>query len=209
MKNKFINKMLIITIVLVLSVSGCTRNERIKPEVRKINSMEDYVSITKKQKKFDEITGIDEIAVVVEGIEVTKREIETQKLNLKNETVKGAVDLLIWQKSAEAEANKLNISPPQEKLDLYLEQLQASLDKTSPNYELTFKMLEIAGLSEEEYIEKSMEAIYPIYQREALWEYVSRSEGLTDYDKYFDELMKNATVEFKDKEINRQYLSKE
>ena len=209
-KMKRICKFGIVVYILILSLTGCSEQERIKPEKEKISNLDEWHSIYEQTEKLDEMYGIDEIVMYVEDLPVTRREIETERLYLKDKSIKGAVDLLIWEYAAKAEAERLKIYPPQEKINAYFEQTKQSIEDKVPGTETIYIAMDVMQLSIDEYLEKSEEVIYNLYQREALWKYISDEDSLEDknaYDAYFDNLMKNAKVKFKDKQIEKAYFS--
>ncbi|MBO5453073.1 MAG: hypothetical protein J6A69_03805 [Clostridia bacterium] len=207
---KRICKLSIVIFIIVLSLTGCDAQERIKPEEKNFSNLDELRLVYEQMKKLDEIDGIDEVVAYVENLPITRRKIEETRLFLKEETIKGAVDSLTWEYAAKAEAERLKIYPPQKKIDAYFEQTTQLIETKAIGTETICMIMDVMEISIDEYLKKNEEVIYNLYQREELWKHISKEDGSEDknaYDTYFDSLMKNAKVEFKDKQIKEAYVS--
>lgn len=186
-------------------LNNAEENIHIQEQKSKITP-EMWITAGKRIRELDNIAGIDDSAMLINGHPITKREIETQKIHSEIfmiTTVKESIESLIQQKAVEAEAIRMNIYPPQEKINTYIKQVDESLKNKVKGTEMIFAYMKGMGITQDEYLSMIEESAYEMYQREALWTKVQSLQKDKDYNKYVDELVKSAKVEFIDFEVKK------
>lgn len=167
------------------------------------------IDYAKKVKALDDVPGIDETVITVNGYAITKRQYETGKLsnelNGKTETVKEIVDSYVRTYAKKSEAERLGLKPLQQDIDNYMEQTKYNLENRVEGTELLFAHIETVGMSIEEYLIECEKMIYDVFQREELRKYLETEKGITDFEKYYDKLVKKADVEILDTDIEKAY----
>ena len=168
------------------------------------NAIKTMFSVGARTKALSDIQGIDDTAILVNGISITTREIETQSiLDNSYETVplKDTIDSMIRTKAAQSEAILLGVEPLQDDIDTFIEQTRKAFDGDVVGNEVIYSYLEGMEMTVDEYLEMMEEVSYLMSQREALWASVEPSKKYRDYEKYVDALVAKATIEILDPEI--------
>lgn len=171
--------------------------------------IEKAASLGRKSKALSDVTGIDETVIIVNGYQISRRHYENKKLEGESMdspmTVKNCVDSLVQTFAIKSEAERLNIKPLQQDIDNYMEQYKKALESKSQGTEIPLAYIEALGISVDEYLIELEKSVYNMFQREEFRKYLESEKGITDFDKYFDELAKKADVEFLDPEIEKLY----
>lgn len=226
-KKRFLKRrygFLIIYISIIICISACSFNEspadtdeKTKNPAADLSESEDDINdlsnaadeniwflVGAEIKKLDNVPGIDEPAIIVNGHNITKKEIEIQKIYseyIQNETLKDAVNSMIRMAAVQSEAIRLDVKPQKEKVETYLKQTNDSLNKKINGTETIFYYMQGLGISQEEYIDMLEETAYDMFQREALWNMVQPLNKEKTYDQYIDEIVERAKIKIIDPEI--------
>jgi len=168
------------------------------------NTIETMFSMGARIKALSDIPGIDDIVILVEGISITRREIETQSI-LDNSygavLLKETVDDIIREKAVQAEAVLLGIEPSQDNINSYLEQIRLGFENDVTGNELLLSYLEGMEMTVEEYLETMDKVAYVMFQGGALWASIESLQTYKTYEEYANDLMSKAKVEIFDPEI--------
>ncbi|MBE7052212.1 MAG: hypothetical protein E7395_06555 [Ruminococcaceae bacterium] len=165
-------------------------------------------STNSKIRELDSISGIDDVVVIVSGKGITRRDVETAKImrgvdiTNDNETVKSILHNLMKHKAMKAEAERLNIEPDAADVEKYWKPIKDEIYDENADEFAKADMISL-GLTKEEYVQRHIQIGYDMYQREALFKFAAPAHG--DYDRFADELIKKAKIEFLDKELEDIY----
>ena len=221
MNFKHIRFIVLVSILLTFYLSGCMKDKTsvgVETEKDKVNvntSIQEqnmktesdmWKSIGARIRELDMVPEIDEVAILVDGYSITKKEFETQKIYseiLRNATIKESTEALIRAKAIEAEAIRMNIYPSKEKIEVYLRQVDESLKNRVNGTETIFAYMEGMGITQKEYLSMLEKSAYAMYQREALWASVESLQKDKDYEQYVDEVVNNAKIEFIEPEVKK------
>lgn len=222
-------------IVVLLFLQGCSfQNQYINTsDIDKVSSdmvatsdidsyKEIYYSLGIKLKALSDMPNIDEPAIIVNSLTITRRDIEIAKIHgefTKDFSLKEKIWGMIREKVEIADAIRLNIEPNYEELYDYLERTKNALNENLDDKEVIQAYMDAMQLTEEEYFNSLEEIEYINYQRMAWWETVKPKEIILseakkrnidvndiDYEyreKYVDELVKKAEIEILDSEIQK------
>ncbi|MBE7032481.1 MAG: hypothetical protein E7401_05925 [Ruminococcaceae bacterium] len=210
--NRKLKKLSVISVVLIFCFSGCSYKKTVeRNEIEMYESNEEmstqkpieitntdaWTKIGEEIRKLDDISGIDETAIMVNGQSITKKEIETQKIyakNLGDKTLNDYIKSIIRDKVIKAEAVRLGIEPAQESIDEYLNQVDMALEQKAVGTETVFALMEGMKISKKEYLTLQEKVAYDMYQREALWKATESMLEGSSYDEYIDTLIGNADI---------------
>lgn len=208
-------------LIVIISVSMVSCSEKIDVEKEAdniyINSSIETIqdnSNNAYQLKLNEIKelylmpDIEEIAIKVYNRNISKQQIELAKINnkysIKNKkTEKEIIVNAITGKVIEEEAERLMIKPSQKDVDEYIRLLRDELNNDSVESNEIKDYIVASRLSEDDYLKQQAENIYYIYQKELFFKYLK--EEKIDYDKYVEDLISKADIEFLDKELEKVY----
>lgn len=217
--NRRLKKLSVVGIILIFCLSGCSykktveRNEIEVYESNKevstqkpidITNTDTWTKIGEEIRKLDDISGIDETALIVNGQSITKKEIEIQKIytkNLEDKTLNDYIKSIIRDKVIKAEAIRLGIEPLQESIDVYLNHVDMALEEKAVGTETVFALIEGMKISKKEYLALQKKVAYDMYQREALQKAVESTQQEKNYEEYIDTLVENATITVLDSEM--------
>ena len=228
-------KQIFIFIVGFIMLSGCGyQGQSVENNIEEnydnvINSNENYeeeknimYSMGIRMRKVSNDPEKDKIVILVNGQAITKEEVEGKKIvsEFSSIPIKDQLNKLIRERVMSLEAVRLDIKPDKKKLSSYIEETREFL-KTGEAVAIN-AYIEGRGITQDEYLELLEEEQYKIEQRVALWESVRSVSEITEeskkrgvsfgdvdyeyYEKYVDELMKNADIEFLDPEIERIFI---
>jgi len=199
----------------------------------KIKNTDTKTSIEERaeqEKLLAENPELDTVAMIVDGDEISKREIEQSKLaaltRVNNEVVE--IDLhqeekreiieLVRNAVVNAEAKRKGIQPKQEDIDQYINEQREMFNIPESNTVINL-YIKASGLTEEEYWNNMGKAKYISMQRSMLYESVMTpleedinieagergaivADVRTEYwEKYIDELVSKAEIEILDPEL--------
>lgn len=208
-------------LIVIISVSMVSCSEKIDVEKEAdniyINSSIETIQDNSNnvyQLKLNEIKelylmpDIEEIAIKVYNRNISKQQIELAKINnkysIKNKkTEKEIIVNAITGKVIEEEAERLMIKPSQKDVDEYIRLLRDELNNDSVESNEIKDYIVASRLSEDDYLKQQAENIYYIYQKELFFKYLK--EEKIDYDKYVEDLISKADIEFLDKELEKVY----
>lgn len=217
--NRRLKKLSVISVVLIFCFSGCSYKKTVeRNEIEMYESNEEvstqkpieitntdaWTKIGEEIRKLDDISGIDETVIMVNGQSITKKEIETQKIyakNLGDKTLNDYIKSIIRDKVIKAEAIRLDIEPLQESIDVYLNHVDMVLEEKAVGTETVFALMEGMKISKKEYLALQEKVAYDMYQREALWKAVELTQEEKNYEEYIDTLVGNATITVLDSEM--------
>ena len=217
--NRRLKKLSVISVVLIFCFSGCSYKKTVeRNEIEMYESNEEvstqkpieitntdaWTKIGEEIRKLDDISGIDETVIIVNGQSITKKEIETQKIyakNLGDKTLNDYIKSIIRDKVIKAEAIRLDIEPLQESIDVYLNHVDVVLEEKAVGTETVFALMEGMKISKKEYLALQEKVAYDMYQREALWKAVELTQEEKNYEEYIDTLVGNATITVLDSEM--------
>lgn len=204
--NSYIKqKILAVVCLIFIFVSGCSQKDEKVSLPKNTSNTDEIIKISEKIKNLDKISNINDVVIIVNGFPITRKDFETQKIYQRDAQNKNIIDSLIRTKAIKSEAIRLNIQPSKEKINAYLTQIRESISNKEEGSETITTYIKTLGLSIEEYLELLEESTYDMYQREALWEYVSEKDNLADYEEYVDNLAKKADIKFVDVQIEKLY----
>ena len=151
---------------------------------------------------------IDKVVIKVHDRDILKEQIELAKINnkysIKNKkTEKEIIVNAITGKVIEEEAERLMLKPDREEIDEYVNFVKEELNNRSAERNEIKDYISVSRLSEDDYLKQQSENIYHIYQKELFFEYL-KSQNI-DSDKYVEDLISKADIEFLDKEIEKAY----
>ena len=164
-----------------------------------------------KIKALSDVPGIDDPAILVNGISITKREIETQSIldNVQGSfPLKETIDILIRTRAMQAEAIILGIEPSQDKIDNFLEHTKRGFGSDAEGGEEIYGYLKGMEITMEEYLTTLEEVVYVMFQCEDLWASVEPSRKFKSYEEYIDTLVAKANIEILDPEIKKLFSNK-
>lgn len=181
-----------------------------------------WFSIGKKSKELDNIPNITEPIILVNGQSIIRKTFELEKIFCEysnSKSLKERMNLIIRNKVVQQEAIRMKIEPSQAKIDTYITQIKNGLSEDSNSYINGY--IAGMGISLEEYFDTLRKIAYNTYQREDLWQtiVISKKEEITAqaikrdipvnemeaeyYNQYVDNLIKKATIEYVDPEIEK------
>ena len=200
---------------------------------KKIKNTDTKTSIEKRaeqEKLLAENSELDTVAMIVDGDEISKREIEQSKLaaltRVNNEVVE--IDLhqeekreiieLVRNAVVNAEAKRKGIQPKQEDIDQYINEQREMFNIPKSNSVINL-YIKASGLTEEEYWNNMGKSKYISMQRSMLYESVmtpledeinaeveetgvfAAKLKIEYWEKYIDELVSKAEIEILDPEL--------
>ena len=209
-------------LILMSSFSGCVHKETMsmdtdsegdnseinifEQEQNVKNDIESWLFIGLKVRELDSRPGMNEPVILVDGYSIIKKEIEIQKIYsecLNNATIKENIVSLIREKAIKAEATRLGVQPPREKIEAYLEQVKRSLNEKTIGTETILAYMEGLEITQEEYLSMLEETAYDMYQREELRILLESLHKEKDYEEYVNEIVKRAKIEILDADIEK------
>ena len=157
-----------------------------------------WFSAGQQDKALSSVPEIDNSAVLVNGLTITKRTIEHQK-NMQpifyTKSLKDEIVQIVRQKVQNSEAIKQGIKPSQDDVDAYLKQEADSLNNQDPGMENILSYIAGMGITIDEYEQSQQQPIYDLYQRDALLKTLPTG---TDTNKYVDGLVEKADIQILD-----------
>jgi len=165
------------------------------------------LSIGKRIKQLSDVEGIDEPVIFINEFFVTKREYETEKIlnDVRNLSLKEAIDSLIKTNIIKSETTRLGIVPSYEGINNYLESIKEDMESNVQGTETFFALMEGLGLTLDEFLIEQEKMAYDMFLMVALREHVEQMNK--NYEKYIDELVKKADIRILDDEIFEAYNS--
>lgn len=204
-------KIISLVLLLVFFQTGCASVEIGMSHKRPTSSNGeiDMVAMAKEEKALNNIEGIDNPAIMVDGKAITKRQIETLKITNSHTDLSEIeiIDSAVREFVLNLEAERLQIKPEQEKIDTIMEQNRLFLEEKQPGSEIDLAYIEEKGITLEEYLHYTEDVLYKMFQRDALREYVGIEDEAysEEYEEYIDGLVKNADIEIVDPDIKKLY----
>lgn len=152
---------------------------------------------------------IDEIVIIVNDYGIPRSQIELARINNKYtssnpESEKDIIANAIRGKVIASEADKLQIKPEQKYIDEYINFVKDMLHNDMDGGMEIKDHINALGVTEEEYLKQQADNIYFVYQNEEFRKYIEAKN--IDYDKYVDDLVGEADIQFNDKDIERIYM---
>ena len=217
--NELLNALLVVGIIFS---SGCSEQENknvaFMSSAKQVHNNEgDYVGLTEKEAKeigisvglknkelLSAISGVDEPAVLVNGIPITNRTICYQKalqLYPGMRTLKEEIISIIRTKAVQSEAVKKGIEPSQATIDAYLQEELNTLKNGTFGLDFELGYIEGMDITIEEYVKSRKQMIYDMFQRNAFWD--SLQPMKKSREEYIDDLVKKAKIEILDTEIKQ------
>ena len=160
-----------------------------------------WFSVGQKITEISSIPGIDDPAILVNGLQITKEIVEGQKALqavYTNNSFKDKIVLGVRNKVLNSEAIKQGIQPSQDNIDAYLKQVRDSFDDGTSDTDVMVSYMKGMGITIDEYMEQQKAVAYDQFQRDALRK--SLPAG-TDWNKYTDGLVEKADIQILDPEI--------
>ena len=222
-KKSYLVNITILLLLIILCFSGCVQKEESMNAVfsENMNSEEKndritngettndvhlWTEIGQKIKNLESLSNINEAVIIVNGYNITKKDVETQKIYaefLKDEDIREKIYGLIKTKVIETEAKRLGISPDEEAINEYIKQSKDALEKGETGTEILLALMTGLGVTTEEYLSILREEIYTLYQSSALQQHLEQRENNFDYSIYTEDLVNKAEVEFLDEELEK------
>lgn len=205
-------------LLILISITGCSDtiyelDGAFRTNSGYSNDQENMYTLGKNIKELENIEGIDNVIVMVNDKPITRRELERYKVHKKcsdNE----ALDSLIRDKAMLSEASKLNIDPPIDELNQYLEGVKKALKNNNDARIILGEYLRGRQMTEAEYFKELEYIEYENFMRQALWEFVrptdkikkeaeERNVTFSDvsdkyYSQYADNLVDSAQIVYTD-----------
>jgi len=177
-------------------------------------------SIQEQERESDDIYGIDEPVIVVNGEPIRRREIEVMKIyddvSLDTFSLRENIDSMIRDKVILQEARRQDLHPSQDRINDYIEPLVRLVEEGD---EWILAIIEGLGQTKEEFFAEQEKLAYDMFLKEALWlpiyeeqrneievEAIRRNVDYNlvvqeFYERFVDELVENADIEILDPEI--------
>jgi len=146
------------------------------------------------------------VVILVNGYEILRKDIETQKTLaplFADKTEKDIINDAIKNLVIKSEAERLNIKPQQNDIDKYMEQTQNAIDNNYEGMDLLISYLEGADITLEDYMISLEESAYNMFQREELRKHIESKN--MDYEKYVKDILSEADIQFNDKMLEKIY----
>ena len=172
-------------------------------------------SVLEYEKLYEEITnmsddkGMDEVILTVNGVDIKRIEFETnmkiKKFKNSSVTTKEVIYSIIRPVVIKTEAQRLNLEPTQDKIDIYIDGVKATLENHYETSEYLYAQIMGRGMTKEEYLNEQKKIAYDMYQRECLYEYIENNSK-ESIDLYINKLIKYADIKFYDSIIEEECL---
>ena len=159
----------------------------------------------KKIKELDNIQGINDTVILVNGCAITKKDVEKKKIHgefSNSFSLKNGIEELIQEKAIETEAIRLEIEPSKDEINNYLEMVRSSIESNPNSVEIQNAYLEGRGITREEYFKELEKVEYKNFQHTALWEAVKPKEKIQS-----EATERNIDVNDVDSEYHAKYIS--
>ena len=174
---------------------------------------ENWYYMGRRYRELSDIPGIDDPVILVNELPVTRRMIESQKIQgdfSESFSLRESIELLIRMKVIQSEANRRGVHPSQDDINTFWKYERKSLEDGSN--EMTLAYIKGTGETIDEYILATEEGTYAIMQGLSFFEFIIelyddeiRAEEIRGihgfYERYIDELVANADIEILDPEI--------
>lgn len=224
-----------IMITMVFISSGCSENNFSKPNEygfenmteineRPVNqhSVEEVETFYREAANISSEKSMKEVIITVNEEEITRGDFESQKklfdFQYDDFSVKEIVYSLIKPRIINAEAERLNLKPSQERIEQYMEGIHLGLaEEEQEAKKFIFACINGRGITIEDYLKEQEDMAYSIYQREKLYEYIEASAKKEDMnpeeldgeiDAYINNLLKYANIQIYDPEIKKACLAR-
>ncbi|MDO4618221.1 MAG: hypothetical protein Q4B31_01700 [Clostridia bacterium] len=211
-------KYILIPLILILALSACKSNQG-EPKTNNNTPEEQPYMMGARVKEISALPDANDVAVIVNGSEITKKEIELEKANAEihgESTVKDAILTLLKEKAVEAEADRLGISYSNDELAQYIEKTKTIINDNEEAAKPLLSYMDGAGFTVDEYLE-FLKADYALrLKRAALFEKIISGEisspGFEYSDDhsteenveiYTDMLFESAKIEYIDPDIEK------
>lgn len=160
-------------------------------------------------RSLSSMPNIDEVVIIVNEYGIPRIQIELARINNKYtlsnpKSEKDIIANAIRGKVVASEADKLRITPNQKSIDEYINFVKDMLHNDMAGGMEIKEHINALGVTEEEYLKQQADNIYFVYQNEEFRKYIEAKN--IDYDKYVDDLVGEADIQFNDKDIERIYM---
>jgi len=210
-------------VIGLIVLAGCLPQEQTEMiEEDWLSNRETWFYMGRRHSELDAIPGIDEPVIWVNGLPITRRTIEVQKINNIFEypntlSLEESIELFIRIKVVQSEAVRRGIHPPPDRVNFDLEHERKRIEE-EPNG-LTLAYIVGRGITIDEYILMNIESSYAQIQVDYFWRSIIelydneiQAEAIIQNrdpyfvafefrDRYIDELVENADIEILDPEI--------
>ena len=108
----------------------------------------------RKLKELENVQGINDTVILVNGCAITKKDVEKKKIHGEfsdSSSIKNGIEELIQEKAVSTEASRLRIEPSKDEINNYLEMVWNSIESNPNSVEIQSAYLEGRGITEEEY----------------------------------------------------------
>ena len=233
--NKNYKSFILIILIAATFMMGCDRNIsdntqasiyniKIDADLKNMDINEKYFLCGSKIKELKD-SNSDDAAILVNGEKITIYEIESCRILteiFETDDLKERINDIIRDKVVESEANKNNIEPDSEELEAYLEQSKTLMETGETPY--INEYIKGRGITQEEYFNELAENEYKIRKNAELYNIIledwyekmkndknrETDENMSDeeyIDKYVDNLVKEAKIEYLNNDIKKSCLN--
>lgn len=174
------------------------------------HSIDEYEKIQREIANILNSESMDEVIIIVNGVEITREDFETQKMlsiyNYGTFSIKEIVYSLIKPLVINTEAERLNLKTSQDRVNQYMEGVRLALTEDKETKEFIDAYVNGRGITLEDYLKEQEEMAYQMFQREALYDYIEDATKNADIDEYIYNLLKYANIQINDSEIKEACL---
>ena len=169
-------------------------------------SVDEYYLMLDKINELNNIQGIDDIVILVNDYEITKRDLEFQIIR-NNQTDSAKMKAIIGDQIREcvirSKADELGVVPSQQDVDMYLNSVKQAYESGAVNSEYIRDYISSLEVTDEEFWQMQADAAYYIFQKDALRLHIENKYG--NFDEYIDDLVEDADIVFYDESLKEIY----
>jgi len=177
---------------------------RYNPELTWDRDMQYYVGT--RIRALDDIPGIDEPVILVNGQPITRRNVEVIKIwgMMQNSfSLREGINAFIRDKVAILEAARLGIEPSQDAIEAYMRDITENFEEGLGDFvEMMLSHLDGLRITLDEYFVQLEIMAYDSFLLDELWFYIEPQGRYPNWEAYVDSLVSRASIQFLDEELS-------